>query len=672
MTRISINGHTFDPARGTGRLPAADASRSDHILVQVNGPLTAESKAELARAGVQILEYVPDDAYLCRYRPADLQAVRSLPYVVWADVLHADLKIDAGLQSRTGLQGGTGPRDAPEPEAAGSVLIDVIFHDGVDVTAPGLRGRLAGVADPAQGPPRVSARKARLVASATAVAELASWDEVRAVLRVPRHGPANNIARVILNADVLVGDTVYQGEGQVVGMADSGFDRGSTTDVHPAFTGRVRKLYAFGRPGRTDDPQGHGTHVAGSVLGSIDSPEMGGRIEGTAPRAHLVLQSMLDDEGTWGGIPDDVRELFTPVYYADGVRVHNNSWGPLEAGLPYEYGGWEVDDFVWRHPDMVICFCASNDAADTDGDGVVEHGSVGGVAAAKNCITVGASENARPDIPVTYGERKPQSFPAEPIRSDQMAAAAHGMAAFSNRGPTKEGRYKPDLVAPGTSVLSAQSRVAEPGTHDGVSRDPLLSFKSGTSMACPLVAGCAAVVRESLVRNGTPDPTAALVKALLINGAVELTGQYAQTEAGSSPNNDSGFGRADLARSIVIPGRTRDAGFLQGDPLDQEQERTTTITLQNRAAGAAATLKVTLVWTDPPGAGLQNDLDLVVRAGDGQERHGNMGSATGYDRHNNVEQVWWTGVPAGQATITVRAHRITTGPQPYALAWRVT
>jgi serine protease AprX len=48
-------------------------------------------------------------------------------------------------------------------------------------------------------------------------------------------------------------------------------------------------------------------------------------------------------------------------------------------------------------------------------------------------------------------------------------------------------------------------------------------------------------------------------------------------------------------------------------------------------ASAARTLKVTLVWSDAPGANLQNDLDLIVKASNGKERHGNLGTASGFD-----------------------------------------
>ena len=199
-------------------------------------------------------------------------------------------------------------------------------------------------------------------------------------------------------------------------------------------------------------------------------------------------------------------------------------------------------------------------------------------------------------------------------------------------------------------------------------------------MATPLVAGCAAVLRETLVKNGVSHPSAALIKALMINGAVELLGQYSPTEAGPSPNNNSGFGRVNLAGSVIIPGPNPDGGFGDGGPLKQGGEDTIPVKIPKGRDGLAAaagtsgltaTLKVTLVWSDPPGAKLQNDLDLIVVAANNQERHGNMGVATGFDRVNNVEQVIWTNIPPGAAKIVIKAVRITKFPQPYAYAWRI-
>src|SRR5205823_2946599 len=189
-----------------------------------------------------------------------------------------------------------------------------------------------------------------------------------------------------------------------------------------------------------------------------------------------------------------------------------------------------------------------------------------------------------------------------------------GMAAFSSRGLTKEGRVKPDVVAPGTSILSTLSRNAPtPPPIFGASTDPLFFFDSGTSMATPLVAGCTAVLRETLVKNGTAKPTADLIKVLLINGAVELVGQYNPSEAGLSPNRSSGWGRVNLAGSVIIPGPNPNGGFGQGGPLKQGDQDTIDINVpkdppQSQSGEAATnveptsigrTLKITIVWSDP-------------------------------------------------------------------------
>jgi len=187
-------------------------------------------------------------------------------------------------------------------------------------------------------------------------------------------------------------------------------------------------------------------------------------------------------------------------------------------------------------------------------------------------------------------------------------------------------------------------------------------------MATPLVAGCAAVVRQHLIEEREiTTPSAALVKALLINGAQNIPGQFVPSEAGSIPNPDEGFGRVNLASSVAP----------QGETVEVQDERTALDTggaeaLEITIPANTAQLKVTLVWTDPPGEALQNDLDLIVRTEMGEERHGNAPPGTdAFDRLNNVEQVIWQDPPAGQAQIVVRAHRITTFSQSFALVWRL-
>lgn len=685
MARITLNGVSIDPlsqARGlrAASLESEDAADSNYVLIQMDGPATPEQQQQLADLGVEIQEYVPESTYLCRYAPTDLTPIRALPFVLWANVYMRGFKLAPSLRPSEpdGLRALTAAPETSWP-ADESREVDVVVHD--DVEPQQVAGEVAEVADVPADALAAGRGKVRLSVTEAQLEALTSLDAVHHVEAVPERKLFNNVARPIMNAEVTIDGALYQGEGEVVCVADSGFDTGSTTNVHPAFTGRVANLYGLGRedPTRADDPDGHGTHVAGSVLGDGHSDSMGGAIQGTAPRATLVLQSTLDAGGGLGGIPNDLHDLFLPPYHDDDARVHTNSWGAIEPGLPYDQSAKEIDDVVWSQPDLVICFAAGNDGIDRDRDGRVDAESIGSQSAAKNCITIGASESERREVKFSYGEAWPRDFPADPVASDQTTDDPDGMVAFSSRGPTQEGRLKPDVVAPGTSILSTLSRVAEGSTEYGASSDPLFFFESGTSMATPLVAGGVAVLRETLRRNGTPEPSAALIKALLINGAVELPGQYSPSEAGPSPNNDSGFGRVDLGGSVIIAGQNPNGDFGEGGPLAQGEEDGFEVKIPESSPGEGAgsqgaghaTFKITLVWTDPPGEALQNDLDLILRTADGDERHGNMGTDRGFDRVNNVEQIVWTDIPPGEAKVVVRAERITRFPQPYAFAWRI-
>jgi hypothetical protein len=656
MARFTINGVDYDPPTGgTADTRQADEPRSNYALVQTGGPLDEQDRRQLEGAGVVIHEYVGGDTYLCGLRGGNLDRVRAIPSVVWADVFGRAFKIAPDLR-----------------EVPGSRPLDVILHADVDPDTTDLRERVAAAARVDVSSVVAGRHKYRLQTDTSYLDDIAAIDEVRRVEEVIETGLSNNVARQIIEADVVVNGTTYQGDGQVIAVGDTGFDMGSTSNVHPAFTGRVAGLYALGRTNKSDDPDGHGTHVAGSALGDGNSTSLG-VIQGTAPRATLVVQSLLDSSGGLGGIPVDLHDLFQPPYDDHGARVHTNSWNKMAAGLPYESRAQEIDDFVWTHQDMVILYCAGNYGTDGDNDGIVEDGQIGAEASAKNCITVGASESDRASATWQWGTyvdaRRPSvKFPANPIKGDAVCNNRTGMAGFSSRGPTANRRIKPDVVAPGTCILSTKSRASgAAGTGWGTSSDGAYFFDAGTSMATPLVAGCAAVLRETLVKNGWADPPAALIKALLINGAVELTGQYNPTEAGRSPNSSSGWGRVDLAASVVIPGKPSDeAGMGTGGPLRQGEEDSFKVHVPG------STFKMTLVWSDPPGAALQNDLDLIVRAANGDEYHGNIGpSKEIYDRENNVEQVYWEHVPSGDLEIIIRAARITQFPQPYAWVWRL-
>jgi serine protease AprX len=675
MATITINGISIDPAKQAPALAAAsllsaDASQSNYILVQTRSPLTPDQRKQLSDLGAEILEYAPEDTYICRYLPHDLGPLRALPFVAWVNTYLHGFKVSPKLRPAAQASLLAAAPAAPS-QSKDSVTVEVVLHK--DSMSDAVRNRIAAAAgiDPSQvqagrGKVRVNVEERRLDA-------LAAIDEVRHIEKFIPPKLSNNIARGLIDADRAQAGGTMQGEGQIVCVADTGFDQGDTENVHPAFEGRVVRLYALGRSNAASDPAGHGTHVCGSVLGDLTARD-GTVIRGTAPAARLVMQSVLDSGGGLGGLPIDLHDLFLPPYRDDDARIHTNSWGSATNG-DYTSSAQEVDDFVARHRDLVVCIAAGNDGKDLNGSGVVSPGSVGSPATAKNCIAVGASENNRPDFALIagstriteYGEGWPDDFSARPISTDRLADNPEGMAAFSSRGPAANHRVRPDVIAPGTAILSTRSRAATDNGWAPYDPDDRFFYDGGTSMATPLVAGCAAVVRQFLVSKQQNSPSAALVKAMLINGANAIHGQYAPPEVGALPDNSQGFGRVDLAATIgPYPQGTSVVFKDEGAALDTGGSEDT-----QQAVAAGETLKVTLVWTDPPGDSLQNDLDLVVKTPDGRELHGNVApGAAGFDRSNNVEQVVVPNIAAGTATITVRAFR-NVSPQTYALVVRV-
>jgi len=664
MTRITINGVSLDPTEPPVGLESAlastDSSSTDYIIVQVAGPLTSVELGALAAAGADVLEYVPENTYICRYPGSSLTAVTALPFVVWAGEYLEGFKIAPELMTpaadpRPRLLSVEGVETSMSQEPRD---VEVVLHRDADPEAA--RARIAEAARMNAGDLEIADGKVFLSVLPQMLARLAAVDEVRHVEEAVVNKLHNTVALGIMRVDQVHSGPQFRGEGQIVAIADTGFDKGSASNVHPAFAGRVDKVIPLGRP-TGNDPDGHGTHVAGSVLGDGVSPAMGGPVTGSAPGARLVMQSIMDATGRLGGIPPSLLTLFEQAY-AEGARVHTNSWGAPVAGR-YTSNSFDVDRYVWEHRDLTILFSAGNEGTDGNANGVIDAGSIGSPGTARNCITVGASESLRPGISKKWGTPWPSDYPRAPIMDDLWADNADGMAAFSSRGPTRDGRIKPDVIAPGTAILSAHSRDASVGSFWGPSTDSAYCFMGGTSMATPLVAGCAALVRQALGGN----PSAALVKAMLVNGAVDISGQYAASEAGALPNFAEGFGRVNMANTVGQPEGVSVSWIDEAGALRTGEAWSHQVTLEQ-----PGTLKVTIVWTDPPGEVLQNDLDLIVRAPGGSERHGNVDPASSaFDRTNNVEQVEWRDAPAGDYEIRVVAYRAALHPQDFALVVRV-
>jgi PKD repeat protein len=471
------------------------------------------------------------------------------------------------------------------------------------------------------------------------------------------------------------------------------------------FEGRIVSIHDWMTDGSDDECTGHGTHVAGSVLGSgvnsgsdPASHDYAGSYAGLAPEAQLVFQAIElpiippDSCILFGLIPPDLNDVFQQAFNA-GARIHTNSWGSAVNGQ-YTSHSQQTDQFAWNNKDFTILFATGNEGKDDDDNGVVESDSLMAPATAKNCITVGASESYRltpaPNLsPGPWSQFKDRDteetlYHTEPISSDLTADEVFGMAAFSGRGPADDGRIKPDLVAPGTWVLSVYSQANHPddvggdyAQYDGWGDPPNRWYKymGGTSMATPLTAGAAALVRQYYNDvAGLATPSSALIKATLINGAYDMTpGQYGSgpyQEITARPDNVQGWGRVNLVNSLM-PAVPRwwwyddhNAGLSTNDVVTYTSSLGTPLVVMD---GTEA-LRVSLVWTDYPGSptsgGLVNDLDLEVTGPGGSRYYGN---GVAWDRTNNVEGVDVLNPAPGTYTITVHAHNVAQDTQPYAL-----
>ncbi|MCH9647445.1 MAG: S8 family serine peptidase [Deltaproteobacteria bacterium] len=662
------------------RLQAQGRAR-EVVLVRFPGPVTAEQLSALEGSTEKIYTYLPDHSFLVRLPKLQNASLSSSTQrlnaagVVWMEPYHPYFKMSKSVKAASG---NTGSPRALSSEAKGPVMLQIYPEVDLDRVRQAIEQLdISVVGERREG----KFSRLRLLLSST---ELVASRE--ALARMPEVYWIDREARKVLLNDttIWVGQTgtsggqatrVFDqglfGDGQVIGILDTGIDPDMCyfrdpasglpamnlcdggTVVDPAH----RKVLAVdflwgtecsgGIANNEWDTQDHGTHVAGTAAGDDFASSPGHDPgDGMAPGAKLVIQ----DGGFASDNCADLPALGCPVVdlvpifqqaYDQGARLHTNSWGDRENFNPhntYTTGSEDVDEFMWNHKDFLVLFAAGNDGTSA---------SVGSPTTAKNLVSVGAT---------------------------QRGTGADSMASFSSCGPTDDGRIKPDVTAPGVSIVSADNDIS--ATSDNCGTRSL----SGTSMASPAVAGLGALVRQYFVDGWYPGgsadpadaftPSAALVKGALVNSATDMTGVSAV------PDACQGWGRVLLDDALFFPGDTRhlwvhdEAAGFAGGSSGEVQSFTFTV-------GSGEPFKATLTWTDFPstpaaGIHLVNDLDLEVQ-GPGGTYLGNVFSGgvsnTGgsADRLNNLEQVLLAAPPAGTYTVSVRSFTVPQGPQDFAL-----
>jgi subtilisin family serine protease len=285
----------------------------------------------------------------------------------------------------------------------------------------------------------------------------------------------------------------YQANGVKVAVLDTGVDA-----THPDLAGKVDAAANFTTDPDTVDHNGHGTHVASTILGS--GAASGGRYKGMAPGARLLVGKVLRDNGS-----GSESGIIAGMQWAanQGARVVNMS-----------LGGYVSD---------------GTDPMST---------ALNEISASSGALFVVAAGNFGSDSSV-----------ATPAVADKALAVASvtksgELSSFSSRGPRRgDNGMKPEIAGPGSDIVAARAA----GTLAEVSVDTSYAKLSGTSMASPHVAGAAAIVAGQ-----HPDWSADQLKSALVSSAKPIDGVNAYGQ---------GAGLVDVARAVTQPTRVEPAAI---------------------------------------------------------------------------------------------------------------
>lgn len=651
---------------------------SKYFVVQFENKITLQDQKDLKASGFEVLQYLPDDAYIVsgslhkaiQFKNSNSRVYEVAPYA-------AEWKLSEELQTLSVFDGENNTLLTVRllPKANSKEISVKLEKLGVKVLVAGQRYLAV----------EASKLKSLEIANIEGIEFIHVQPEIKTMdMDVSNDDeradppPAENLGETktgfesgtkVMNFEK-AWERGYTGEGQTVGMADTGLDTGNTGNLHPDLQTVIggESVAMFGGMG-WNDPQGHGTHVTGSVIarGTLSQ----GLIKGGAFNSKYYAQGMWSMIFNNIMVPQDMGAMFKSAYNK-GARIHTNSWGS-DANGAYDNFAATVDQVMWENPDLLILFAAGNSGKDTNRDGVIDLGSLGSPATAKNTLTVGASENYMLEggRQKACGEMKDgaNKWGVEPLKSDKLSNDINGIACFSSRGPTQDQRLKPDIVAPGTNIVSLQSRDPAATKLWGIYNQNY-SWAGGTSMSTPLTAGAAAVTREYLVKQGLANPTAAVVKATLMHTAHDLfPGQFGDGSgkelANKGPNNQQGYGRVDMDAATKL-GQAKIVDNTTG--VGASESASVTFNMTQKRVQTGGYLKATLVYTDAPAAAsasktLVNDLDLKVTAPNGQTYSIN-------DHTNNAETIEITDIQQGQYTVTVNGTNVPqgkNGKQPYAL-----
>jgi hypothetical protein len=678
-------------------------------LVQFAGPVQPAWRKALLEAGVQIVSYIPQNAYLVYGDSAGIGRVQALaataPHIQWDGAYLDDYKIHPHARA---VDKKGNPRQIGTDRFAIQLMADAAANADtlklIDQLKLAPIQRQRPVLNFVDVIVRLSAADLPKIAARPDVVSIQPCSPAKKVCERQDQIVAGNLSGNAPGGPGYLAwleskgftQAQFTASGFVVDVSDSGIDNGTTAPNHFGLypggnissASLVAYNYLVGTPNAGSTLagcDGHGNINAHIVMGyddASDSPFLDNEGYhyglGVCPFVSVGSSVIFDPDNSTN--PDDTTVISTA--YSNGARISNNSWGDSNSG---DDGTYSVDSFEYDalvrdaqpsgapypapgNQEMVIVFAAGN-----DGPAAV---SISPPGTAKNVITVGGAENVQ-----AIGGCDSSDV------CDTDSDNANAIISFSGRGPCGDGRLKPDLVAPGTHVSGGVPQAVLTGPvgdgealacflndGTGVSGGPgnslffpsgqqFYTASSGTSHSTPCVTGGCALVRQYFINNsllGANAPSPAMTKAFLMNSARYMTGPGADDTLWS---DSQGMGEMDLGMAFDgTPRILRDEA-----PADMFTASGQTRVFTGTVGETNLPFRVTIAWTDAPGStsgnSWNNDLDLTVDVGGvsykGNVFNGSNSIAGGVaDTENNVESVFLPPGVSGGFTVTVTAANI--------------